>query len=292
MNLPELVKQYLLSCQVRGLRPATIANYRHILERYATFALSLSINEIERWFAYLELPTKTLRRYLAYLKAFASWAADRELLDAKSYLAISKYKLLSDPEPNDSSRIRWYTKEEFSLIISRLRPPVLANIFEFMGRFGLRVKEAMLFPAYEAIATLEQLKRENGGVAYLRVPGQIAKNRKDRYVPALAPSQVQLLRRLVARYELHAPEHGLLFYNKHKQPLKYTTLHTQLLRMESEVGLPLAFHNARRYFIDSVSKQLGIEIGRLVAGHSSLRQTEHYTSLTAGDVAAFRRLDF
>lgn len=289
MRLDEVVNQFLIDCEIRGLSGETISWYR---KRLGLFVRKLEeayrVTELEevkiahlRQFVQLLLGTKsgannprvptqdrrlsafTVRGYVRVIKVFFGWCIDEELLDG------NPSSRLVQPKAPDYL-IPAFTPEHIERMLATCDVSTPLGFRDYVLLLvlldtGMRVSESC------------GLKVADVHDRYVKVFG---KGRKEREI-GLHPEVGKLLWKYIYKYRKPAdPAEALLFIGRRGEPLRPGGVQAVLEEVKRKSGLEgvrVSAHTFRHTFA-KFYLQRGGEVFKLSRemGHSTVQVTEVY----------------
>jgi integrase/recombinase XerD len=294
MKLVEVIDQFLIDCEIRGLSGETISWYR---KRPGLFARKLeqefNVTELEevkivhlRQFVQRMMNTKsgennpraptqekplstfTVRGYVRVLKVFFSWCVEEEVLD------MNPSTRLIQPKAPDYL-IPTFTPEHIEKMLATCDLKTNEGFRNYVLLLvlldtGMRVSELCGL-------RVEDVHVSGSGGAYVRVFG---KGRKEREI-GLHPAVGKLVWKYMHRYRQPAdPDEVGLFIGRYGKPLQTEGVRTLLDRVKKDSGIEgvrVSAHTFRHTFA-KFYLQRGGELFKLSRemGHSTVQVTEIY----------------
>ena len=269
-----------LAREATRLSPTTIATYRFILGKYLGDLDDVGLHCITRRVAKellavlaTRLSPSTVRQIQSVLSIVLADAVDSEVIPANPVAGLKRprrraIRPLHIPDPDTVRRVL----EEAPRV-----DPMLAPLYVSLARAGLRVGEGRALQPTDCdfaanVLTVSRTAHKHGRIGP-------TKTGKPRRVPMSAQLRTALLPRVLAGGHW-------LFPGRFDGPVGYTHVRGTLTTIAQRVGRPDLNPHALRHFFCSYMCAEGADLlwVRDAAGHSSVKQTEHY----AGHFAARR----
>jgi integrase/recombinase XerD len=288
MKLSEVVNQFLIDCEIRGLTNETISFYR---KKLGVFMHKLDevchISELEsvkiahlRQFVQLLMNTKsgennprtptqdkllspfTVRGYVRAIKVFFSWCVMEELLETNP-----SARLVQPKAPD--YLIPTFTVEHIETMLATCNTKTADGFRDY-------VLLLVLLDTGMRISELCGLRLDDVHDRYVKVFG---KGRKEREI-GLHPEVGKLLWRYVNKYRPIVPDETALFLGRTGEPLRVGGVKSLLQRVKKASGIEgvrVSAHTFRHTFA-KFYLQRGGEVFKLSRemGHSTVQVTEIY----------------
>ena len=289
LKVKEVVRQFVLDCETRGLSPKSILLYQKQLEFFTEKIEEYGVTDLElvkvahiRQFIQLLMNTKsmennprvptqktmltpnTIRAYVRIIKQFFRWCVNEELLDASPSVRLSQPKI-------PTYVITTFTPEQIEQMLATcdLKTP--------MG-FRNYVMLLVLLDTGMRVAELCTLTVEDVHERYVKVFG---KGRKEREI-GLHPEVSKLLWKYIHKYRkpIERTTETKVFIGYHGFPLTPDGARFILDTIKEKCGLEnvrVSPHTFRHTFAKMYLERGG-ELFKLSRemGHSGVRVTENY----------------
>src|SRR5579885_38564 len=304
MLLREVLKQYLLDCEVRGQTRETLLWYRRRLGFFVTAMEQSGVTELEqvqighlRQFVQRLMtskvnerhPTKpaqektlslqTVRGYVRSIKTFFSWCVNEELLSANPSARLVQPKA---PE----YLIPTFSQKHIEIMLAS------CNQAEPLG-FRDYVLLLVFLDTGMRLAALCGLRVGDVHDRYVRVFG---KGQKEREI-GIHPEVGKLLWKYIHKYRKPAdPAEEGLFLGRYGEPLQLSGVENMFKRLKRKCGLEgvrVSPHTFRHTFAKMYLEQGG-ELFKLSRemGHSTVQVTEAYLKQFRSTEARQEHTDF
>ena len=279
LDIEALIRKYLIYCEEqRKLSAATMKGYKIDLRQFLDVkpkrGSPISKENLNRFCRGLnrKYMPRTVKRKMASVHAFCSWLIFEELIDNDPFCKVN-------------------TKIQQIKQIPRYLP--LASMEQMLNTAYRRQREAdKRKPAYKVsvqnvatgirVSELCALKRENLQIhpGTIRVLG---KGSKERIIPLENREVLMALEKHIALYSDLIEQQGYLFYNQRKSPLSQQSVRNMVSKYARESGISgkITPHVIRHTFATLMLEQeVDIRYIQTLLGHSSIRTTEIYTTVT------------
>lgn len=261
---------FILDCQTRGLRPATLATYRVQIEAFISFAYLAGAHELD------QVEKNLLRTYITtmiatgkrpasirtaahVLRAWLNWCIAEGLLDADAPMRRVRTPKLGRPHPDA------FTKDEVLRLLAATKTPRNRAIILCLLDTGCRVGEF-------AALRVGSIDMHTGAVT---IRAETAKSNRERTVYLGKHSRSALADYLAG---LNLAPDDRLWRTKTGTPLTAGAIQTVLKRTGAKAGVnPAGAHKYRRTALTWLLRD-GMSIYDVadLAGHSSIDLLKYY----------------
>ncbi len=286
MPIHTLIQKYMEFCrEQKKLSPATIKGYAIDLKQFYE-----AVSKEDEPFGkeclnyYCRLLNKrykprTVKRKLASVRAFCRWLEFEEILSTDPFkkvnVKIQQVKQIPVYLPLASMEKILeiaYEKRERANRRKHTYKVCVQNvaILELLFATGLRVSE------------LCSLRREN----LQMFPGSVrvlGKGNKERIVPIENKEVISAIQMQIKVCSEKIDTNGYLFYNQRGKPISQQSVRNMVIKYAKEAGIPgrITPHIIRHTFATLMLEQdVDIRYIQNLLGHSSIRTTEIYTTVT------------
>jgi integrase/recombinase XerD len=295
MQLPEVIRRYLIWRRAMGTSPRTLPNLVSILKHFTTWAQDRDVTTIEQltpdlFSAYQQELTFRLNRHGRPIVVGTQLQHLGVLRTLGRYLVEQDF-LISDPtlrlrlprQPKSLPRVIPDVDEAIRLMATRTGEPLSAYrdqaILELLYSTGLRRSEV----AHLNVGDLDLI----GGYCWVRE----GKGKKDRVVPLgkMAIKSLQIYLDAVRPVLLKGQEHGALFLNRRGGRLSGQGIYDVVKRAVTQAKLSRKITpHALRHAAATHMLKNGAPLRHLqeFLGHACVETTQVYTRITIPELKA------